>query len=97
MAEAQNVACLRWSLHRDSVSIHISKYCGMLREQKQILTPGSAGFCSGNVSTGLIQATPGEIKSFRSSAERIALMVVIDNPTRGSKMYYWRWEEDFFG
>ena len=100
MGEVRNVACLRWSLHRDSVSIHISKYCGMLREQEvkyQILTPGSAGFCSGNVSTGLIQATPGEIKSFRSSAERIALIVVTDNPTRGSKMYYWRWEQDFFG
>lgn len=29
----------------------------------------------GRVSTGLIHATPGEIKSLRSSAERIALIV----------------------
>jgi hypothetical protein len=29
----------------------------------------------GSVSTGFIQAIPGEIKSFRSSAERMALMV----------------------
>lgn len=29
----------------------------------------------GSVSTGLIQATPGEIKSFRSSADRMALIV----------------------
>jgi hypothetical protein len=28
----------------------------------------------GRVSTGLIHATPGEIKSLRSSAERIALI-----------------------
>ena len=36
----------------------------------------SSGFCAGKVSIGFIHATPGEIKSFRSSAERIALMVV---------------------
>lgn len=29
----------------------------------------------GRVSTGLIHATPGEMKSFRSSADRIALIV----------------------
>ena len=31
-------------------------------------------FC-GKVSTGLMQATPGDIKSFKSSAERIALIL----------------------
>lgn len=29
----------------------------------------------GSVSTGLMQATPGEMKSFKSSAERMALIV----------------------
>ena len=33
------------------------------------------GFAAGKVSTGLIHATPGEMKSFKSSAERIALMI----------------------
>jgi hypothetical protein len=35
----------------------------------------SWGFAAGSVSMGFMQATPGEIKSLRSSAERIALMV----------------------
>lgn len=35
------------------------------------------GFVAGKVSTGLMHATPGDIKSFRSSAERIALMVPV--------------------
>ena len=30
------------------------------------------GFCFGKVSTGLIQATPGDIKSLRSSADKRA-------------------------
>ena len=38
------------------------------------LTLVSSGFCNGKVSTGFIQATPGDIKSLRSSAERIALI-----------------------
>ena len=29
----------------------------------------------GSVSTGLIQATPGEMKSFKSSADKMALIV----------------------
>ena len=29
----------------------------------------------GSVSTGLMQATPGEIKSFKSSADKMALIV----------------------
>lgn len=33
------------------------------------------GFAAGRVSTGFMHATPGEMKSFRSSAERMALMV----------------------
>lgn len=35
----------------------------------------SSGFCKGNVSTGFIQATPGEMKSLRSSADKIALII----------------------
>jgi hypothetical protein len=34
----------------------------------------STGFVTGSVSIGFIQATPGDMKSFRSSAERIALI-----------------------
>lgn len=34
----------------------------------------SFGGAAGSVSTGLMHATPGEMKSFRSSALRIALM-----------------------
>ena len=34
----------------------------------------SSGACFGSVSTGLIHATPGEMKSLRSSADRIADM-----------------------
>jgi hypothetical protein len=37
------------------------------------LTLLSSGF-AGNVSMGLMHATPGDMKSFRSSAERMALM-----------------------
>jgi hypothetical protein len=33
----------------------------------------------GNDSTGFMQATPGDMKSFRSSAERIALILTILN------------------
>ena len=40
-----------------------------------MITVTSSGFCLGRVSTGLMQATPGEIKSLRSSADRIALIV----------------------
>ena len=35
-------------------------------------TLNSSGACFGSVSTGLIHATPGEIKSFRSSVDKIA-------------------------
>lgn len=35
----------------------------------------SVGFCGGRVSIGFIHATPGDMKSFRSSAERIALIL----------------------
>lgn len=41
------------------------------------LTDVSTGFAAGSVSTGFTQATPGDMKSFRSSAERIALILVI--------------------
>ena len=36
----------------------------------------SSGACFGNVSTGLMHATPGEMKSLRSSADRIADMLL---------------------
>ena len=36
----------------------------------------SSGACFGSVSTGLIHAKPGEIKSLRSSAEMIADIVL---------------------
>lgn len=38
-------------------------------------TLSAEGFAAGKVSTGFIHATPGDIKSFKSSAERIALMI----------------------
>jgi hypothetical protein len=38
-------------------------------------TDGASRPFEGNVSIGFIQATPGDMKSFRSSAERMALMV----------------------
>lgn len=50
-------------------------------------TISSSGFNAGNVSTGLMQATPGEIKSFKSSAERIALIVTVANAPAPLK--YW--------
>ena len=41
-------------------------------------------FAAGRVSTGLIHATPGEMKSLRSSAERMADMLLLggDAPRR---------------
>ena len=41
----------------------------------------SSGACFGNVSTGLMHATPGEMKSFRSSADKIADMLL--SPFKG--------------
>ena len=40
---------------------------------------------AGKVSTGLTHATPGEIKSFRSSAERIADIVTPANAQRAAE------------
>jgi hypothetical protein len=37
----------------------------------------STDFAAGSFSTGFIHATPGDMKSFRSSAERIALILTI--------------------
>lgn len=49
------------------------------------------GFAAGRVSTGLMQATPGDMKSFRSSAERIADMFAWgcerDTPLVSSQSY----------
>jgi hypothetical protein len=41
--------------------------------------------CAGSVSAGLMHATPGEMKSFRVSAERIALML------KGLPALAWLW------
>lgn len=41
---------------------------------------------AGKVSTGLIHATPGDMKSFKSSAERIALMVGIREHSRAAEL-----------
>jgi hypothetical protein len=40
----------------------------------EILTRSDDGFAGGKVSTGLMHATPGDMKSFKSSAESIALI-----------------------
>lgn len=42
---------------------------------QRLYTVSLEGFAAGNVSTGFIHATPGDMKSFKSSAERIALMI----------------------
>lgn len=44
------------------------------QDMNLILTSEELETFFGSVSTGLMHATPGEIKSLRSSAERIALM-----------------------
>lgn len=36
----------------------------------------------GNVSMGFMQATPGEMKSFKSSADRIALMAAAEHQSK---------------
>lgn len=51
----------------------------------EIRTLSSEGFAAGKVSTGFIHATPGEIKSFRSSADRIALMISMEFANRGMR------------
>lgn len=43
------------------------------------LTLALEGLATGKVSTGLMQATPGEMKSFRSSADRMADIVTRAN------------------
>lgn len=43
--------------------------------EEYLHTLSPEGFAAGKVSTGFIHATPGEIKSFKSSADRIALMI----------------------
>ena len=40
-------------------------------------TDSSEGLEAGKVSTGFIHATPGDMKSFKSSAESIALMATV--------------------
>lgn len=45
-----------------------------LERGRKMSTLFSSGFWSGNVSTGLMHATPGEMKSLRSSADKMALI-----------------------
>jgi hypothetical protein len=58
--------------------------CGEADIGLDVLTDEGSG-AAGSVSIGFMHATPGEIKSFRSSAERIALMVVGGRPWRGTR------------
>jgi hypothetical protein len=51
------------------------------------LTLSDFGFTAGKVSTGLMHATPGDMKSFKSSAESIALMVLVCERKSAVKMY----------
>lgn len=50
-----------------------------------LLRTDVSSLCAGSVSIGFIHATPGDMKSFRSSAERMALIV-----SRGSGGGGWR-------
>jgi hypothetical protein len=52
------------------------KMSGKLSNEGTKLTFSVAGLAAGKVSTGLMHATPGEIKSLRSSALRMALIVM---------------------
>jgi hypothetical protein len=55
--------------------------------KKYILTLSARGLAAGNVSTGLMHATPGDMKSFKSSAERIALMFAfLANARRAARL-----------
>jgi hypothetical protein len=66
-------------------------------------TSGSTVFSRGSVSTGFMHATPGDMKSFRSSAESIALIVgvgrtltrrgkvdLVSSPNYGPNINNWR-------
>lgn len=55
----------------ESYTILVRKCHG---QEEAVFTFSAAGFAAGRVSIGLIHATPGDMKSFRSSAERMALM-----------------------
>ena len=82
---------------------------GFAVDEDILLTTVSAGFCKGRVSTGLMQATPGEIKSFRSSADKIALiasrklhtlnffMRVTDRRSRGVRRKLQEWKQNTMG
>jgi hypothetical protein len=48
----------------------------------RISTLLGCGLAAGSVSTGLMHATPGDMKSFRSSAERIALIIAVVGSAR---------------
>jgi len=62
---------------------YIQQMFSQIMKNRYTFSLGS--FWAGNVSTGLIHATPGDIKSFRSSAERMALIfAVIANAQRAA-------------
>jgi hypothetical protein len=43
----------------------------------ELFTAFASVFCAGSVSIGFMHATPGDMKSFKSSADRIALMAAV--------------------
>lgn len=75
----QAALCLLWSLHRGSERLKISAHSldgvGYKQGEGRAHTSVFEGSFAGRVSTGLMHATPGEMKSFKSSADRIALIV----------------------
>lgn len=67
------VGYLQSLLRKDSTSEEGQQ--GNLSEGIWVRTNESTGLNAGRVSIGFIQATPGEIKSLRSSLERMALIL----------------------
>jgi len=63
-------------LKETSYSCWICVRCVCTMEGR-IRTLSGCDLAAGRVSTGLMHATPGDMKSFRSSAESIALMIVV--------------------
>lgn len=59
----------------------------ILENSKGMFTPSVCGFAAGNVSTGLMHATPGDMKSFKSSAERMALMIAASANARCAALF----------
>jgi hypothetical protein len=57
---------------------------GFLVRREGVFTFSVEDFAAGRVSTGLMHATPGDMKSFRSSAERMALMAAVVRAQRAT-------------